>query len=156
MIAYNAKFPSADDYLGVMDALHRFGAGVDHGNAELIASAFHADAVVDFSPCGRRMGLDFPVMTGGPAIAGFLGGTAQSQTTTHVITNGRVHVDGDTATLQCLVDATHLPRDDHSRHCRMMNWYDVVLERDNARWRMRRVVINSAWFSGDPKILQGA
>ena len=145
----------AAERLEVIDALYRFGAGVDHNDANLLATAFNDDAVVDFGPCGRAMGLDFPVLTGNGAIVGFLCGNAEKQTTSHVITNGRALIDGDAAVLRALVDATHLPKNDHSRRCQMMNWYDVELIREASLWRMRRVVISNAWFTGDIPVLLG-
>ena len=145
----------AAERLEVTDALLRFGAGVDHNDEELLATAFSDDAVVDFGPCGRAMGLDFPVLTGGDTILRFLRATAEAQTTTHVITNGRAKLDEGAARLRALVDATHLPKGDHSRRCQMMNWYDVDLVKDGNLWRMRQVVISSAWFSGDTQVLLG-
>ena len=145
----------AAERLEVMDALLRFGAGVDHYDGELLATAFSDDAVVDFGPCGRAMGLDFPVVTGGDTIIRFLRATAEAQTTTHVIINGRAKIEGDAARLRALVDATHLPKGDHSRRCQMMNWYDVDLVRDENLWLMRRLVISNAWFTGDTQVLLG-
>jgi SnoaL-like domain len=146
---------SAGDHLEVVDALYRFGAGVDHNDSALIASAFSEDIVVDFGPCGRKMDLKFPLLTGHETVVGFLSANAGSQTTSHVITNGRVHVEGDVARLRILVDATHLPQGDHSRRCQMMNWYEVELIRDERLWRIRRLVIDNAWFTGDPQVLLG-
>ena len=141
--------------LEVADALYRFGAGVDRHDGALLATAFSDDAVVDFSPCGRKMGLDVPVLTGADSILGFLGATGEHQTTTHVVTNPRVAFDGEVATLQALVDATHRPKHDQARHCRMMNWYAAELVRPDGLWRMRRLVIESAWFTGDAQVLLG-
>ena len=87
------EFAPAGDLPGVMDALYRFGAGVDRNDKALLATAFTDDAVVDFGPCGRAMGLEFPVLTGGGSIVGFLSANATTQTTSHVITNGRARVD---------------------------------------------------------------
>ena len=141
--------------LEVMDTVYRFGAGVDHNDADLLATAFSDNAVVDFGPCGRAMGLDFPVLTGGGTIVGFLCSNAEKQTTSHVITNGRVRIDEGFAALRVLVDATHLPKHDHSRRCQMMNWYDVDLVKEADAWRMCRVVISNAWFTGDVQVLLG-
>ena len=141
--------------LDVMDALYRFGSGVDHNDADLLATAFSDDAVVDFGPCGRAMGLDFPVLTGSATIVGFLCSNAEKQTASHVITNGRARIEGDSAMLRTLVDATHLPKGDHSRRCQMMNWYEVALVKKADLWRMRRVVISNAWFTGDVQVLLG-
>ena len=145
----------AAERLEVIDALYRFGAGVDHNDADLLATAFSDDAVVDFGPCGRAMGLEFPILTGGESIVGFLCGNAGKQTTSHVITNGRARINGGSAVLRALVDATHLPKDDHSCRCQMMNWYDVDLVKEADAWRMRRVVISNAWFTGDVQVLLG-
>lgn len=141
--------------LEVTDALLRFGAGVDHNGGELLATAFSDDAIVDFGPCGRAIGLDFPVLTGGDTVLRFLRATAEAQTTTHVITNGRARIEGSAARLHVLVDATHLPKSDHSRRCQMMHWYDVGLVKDENFWRMRRIVISNAWFTGDIQVLLG-
>ena len=151
----HAGMALAAERLEVVDAVYRFGAGVDHNDADLLATAFSEDAVVDFGPCGRAMGLDFPVLTGAATIVGFLCSNAEKQTTSHVITNGRTRIDGGSAVLRILVDATHLPNDDHSRRCQMMNWYDVELVKDANAWRMRRIVISNAWFTGDVQVLLG-
>ena len=130
-------------------------AGVDHGETSLLATAFHADATVDFGPCGRKMGLEFPLLVGREIIVDFLGATAKTQTTTHVITNGRAQVDGDTAVLRALVDATHLRKSEPSRRCRMVNWYEAKLAKKTHVWRMCGLVIDNAWFTGDPQVLLG-
>lgn len=155
MMNHETAYAAAGELLEVMDALYRFGAGIDHNDGALLATAFSDDAVVDFGPCGRTMGLDFPVLTGGEAIVGFLGANAPTQTTSHVITNGRARVDGGAAVLRALVDATHLPRGDHSRRCQMMTWYDVDLVKDANLWRISRLVISNAWFTGDIQVLLG-
>ena len=142
-------------HLDVVDALYRFGAAVDRRDRELLVTAFSDDAVVDFGPCGRAMDLDFPVLSGGEVIVGFLSGNAELQTTSHVITNARSRVQGSAATLTALVDATHLPRTDHSRRCQMMNWYDVELTFMDEAWRVRKLVISNLWFIGDTKVLLG-
>lgn len=143
------------EHLAVVDALYRFGAGVDHRDNALLATAFSDDAVVDITPCGRKMGLEFSVLTGSETIVRFLGATGERQTTTHVITNPRVTIDEDVATLSAWVEATHLIKDDHSRRCRTMNWYAAELVLRTGLWRIRRLVIDGAWFSGDVQLLAG-
>lgn len=143
------------EHLAVVDALYRFGAGVDHSDEALLATAFSDDAVVDVTPFSRRWGLEFPVLTGRETIVGFLGATGERQTTTHVVTNPRVTSDGDVATLSALVEATHLIKSDHSRRCRTMNWYAAELVLKVGLWRIRRLVIDGAWFTGDVQVLTG-
>jgi hypothetical protein len=35
----------------------------------------------------------------------------------------------------------------------MMNRYTAEMARDGRRWRIRRLLIDSAWFEGDPQVL---
>lgn len=110
MMLKQAANSTADELPGVMDALYRFGAGVDHNDGDLLATAFSDDAVVDFGLCGRTMGLDFPVLTGSGTIVRFLRANAETQTTSHVVTNGRAQADEDAVGVRALVDATHCRR----------------------------------------------
>ena len=61
----NAAIAPTAERQEVVGAMYHFGAGVDHNDADLLATAFSEDAVVDFGPCGRAMGLDLPMLTGG-------------------------------------------------------------------------------------------
>jgi hypothetical protein len=78
--------------------------------------------------------------------------------TSHSITNIRIDITGDTATARCYAQANHYlpgdgPRPDRTRHALMMNRYDAEMARDGARWRIRRLQIDCAWFDGDPLVL---
>ncbi len=146
---------SANYNVPVLDALYRFGAGVDTNDRKLLETSFSEDAVIDFSPCGRKMGLDFPMLTGAETIVDFLGASAKNQITSHVITNGRVQLTGNEAKLRALVDATHISRRDDSQRCQMRNWYEAELAQVEDRWRIRRLTIDNVWFTGDPQVLLG-
>src|SRR5947207_2255743 len=43
----------ANDRYEIADALHRFAFGLDHGDADSLASAFAEDCVLDFRPAGK-------------------------------------------------------------------------------------------------------
>lgn len=75
--------------------------------------------------------------------------------TTHTVTNGRVHVEGDTARLMALVEAQHVQRAAPSRRLLLKNWYDVDLRREAGTWRMARVRIDNVWFEGEAAVLFG-
>ena len=159
MIDRQEPVASADVHIAVLDALLRFGVGTDDGEMALLRSAFAADAHVDFGPCGRKLGLDFPPLEGVDAIADFLCGTSEQQVTSHVVTNPRIEAADDRAQLRALVDATHVVRSDPSRRFRMMNWYVAGLEQSAGAWRIARMTIDNIWFEGDAGILmlrQGA
>ena len=53
------------------------------------------------------------------------------------------------------MEATHLARDDRSQRLEMLNWYEAELVRTERPWRIRRLVISNAWFTGDPQVLLG-
>ncbi|MEV6832270.1 nuclear transport factor 2 family protein [Amycolatopsis sp. NPDC051102] len=139
------------DHIEIVDALYRFGLGQDLKDRELFASSFAADAELDFRPAAARWGAHPPLMTGRDAIVDTILALFTGRVdTTHQVTNPRVTIDGDTARLTALVEAQHLLSPGHGTHALLKNRYDVGLVRDGDRWVMRRVVIENAWYTGDP------
>ncbi|MFJ9782348.1 nuclear transport factor 2 family protein [Amycolatopsis sp. NPDC101161] len=144
------------DRTEIVDALYRFGLGQDLKDRELFASSFAADAELDFRPAAARWGAEPPLMTGRDAIVDTILALFEGRVdTTHQVTNPRVSVDGDTARLTALVEAQHLLSADHGTHALLKNRYDVDLVRAGDRWLMRRVVIENAWYTGDPAAIFG-
>lgn len=144
------------DRAEIVDALYRFGLGQDLQDAELFASAFAADAELDFRPASAQWGGEPPVMSGRDTIVTtILTMFAGRVETTHQVTNPRVVVDGDRARLSALVEAQHLLADDHTTYALLKNPYDVELVRDGRRWVIVRLRIDNAWFSGDPQTIFG-
>jgi hypothetical protein len=146
------------DRAEILDALHRFGLGQDLGDRELFASAFAADAELDFRPAAAKWGARPPLMSGRDTIVTtILGILAGRVDTTHQVTNPRIAIDGDRARLTALVEAQHLLTADHGTFALLKNPYDVELLRDGGRWVIHRLRIDNAWFTGDPTaIFQGA
>lgn len=155
----NASAPSSAalqeliDRNEVIDALYRFGAGQDLYDRALFESAFTADAVLDFSQPARRLGITLAPFEGRRAIVDAVFGTVAGLDTTHTVTNPRVVLDGDRASLFALVEAQHLPHGDHRRHVLLKNIYTVQLARDGDRWAIYRMTIYNVWFDGDPSVL---
>jgi hypothetical protein len=137
----------------VIDALYRFGAGQDRRDRGLFESAFAADAILDFTQPAQRFGVTLPPFEGRTAIADTVLGTTADLDTTHSVTNPRVTLAGDHATLFALVEAQHLPKTDHSRHLLLKNFYRVDLSRSGPRWVIDRMRIDNVWFTGDPAVL---
>src|SRR5207237_7081923 len=77
----------ACDRYEIADTLHRFAFGLDHGDADSLASAFTEDCSFDFRPAGRKLKIDFPKLNGREAIVNtiitFLGSLAQTHTDSH-------------------------------------------------------------------------
>jgi hypothetical protein len=144
------------DRVEIIDALYRFGLGQDLKDRALFASAFAADAELDFRPAAARWGAAPPVMTGRDTIVDTILALFDGRVdTTHQVTNPRVTVDGDTAHLTAMVEAQHLLSPAHDTHALLKNRYDVDLVRVGERWVMRRVVIENAWYTGDPTAIFG-
>ncbi len=149
----DVSIASADEHLRVTDALVRFGAGIDRADERLLASALATDAVVDFGPCGTKLGLDVPVMKRRGDIVTFLAATGLTQATSHVVANARVRVEGSAAKLLALVDATHVSKSDPSRRFQMVNWYELDLVAADVGWLAARLVIDNIWSRGQPNLL---
>jgi hypothetical protein len=101
-----------------------------------------------------RLGTTLPIFHGRQAIGDAIFDTIATLDTTHTITNPRVTAyDGQRATLFALVEAQHLPRDEHSRHLLLKNIYTVALSRHGDRWIIDRMHIENVWMTGDPSVL---
>lgn len=139
------------DRVEIVDALYRFGLGQDRKDRALFASAFAADAELDFRPAAAKWGARPPLMSGRDTIVTtILGMFAGRVDTTHQVTNPRVEIDGDTARLTALVEAQHLLSADHSVFALLKNPYEVDLVRDGERWLIHRMRIDNTWFTGSP------
>ena len=147
----------ACDRYEIADTIHRYGFGLDHGDADSLASAFTEDGILDFRPAGRKLGIDFPRLTGRQTILDALLPFLGPLDTTHAASNLQIEVSGDTATLYAYVMSQHfMPREGSRRgsdHALLMNRYDCDLVRDGQKWRFKRVTIDNAWAQGDPEIL---
>jgi hypothetical protein len=145
------------DRYEIADAMHRYAFGLDHGDADSLASAFTEDGVLDFRPAARKLGLDFPKLNSRQAILDALLPFLGPLDTTHTASNLQIEISGDTATLYGYVMSQHfMPREGARRgseNALLMNRYDCELVRDGQKWRFKCVKIDNAWMQGDPEIL---
>jgi len=146
----------ADRY-EIADALHRFAFGLDHGDVDSLASALTEDCLLDFRPAGRKLGLDFPKLTGRQAIIDALIPLIGPLDTSHTASNLQIEINEDSAMLYGYVMAQHFMPREGPRHgtenALLMNRYDCELTRDGQKWRFKRMVIDNAWAQGNPEIL---
>jgi hypothetical protein len=140
-----------EDRTEIVDALYRFALGQDLQDRELFASAFAADAELDFRPAAARWGAKVPLMAGRETIVTtILGSFAGRVVTTHQVTNPRVAIDGVRASMTALVEAQHLLSADRSTYALLKNLYEVTLIRQDERWLVEWMRIDTVWFDGDP------
>ena len=141
----------------IADTMHRFAFGLDHGDADTLASALAEDCRLDFTAAGRKLGINFPVLNGRDAVVKTLIAMIGPLDTSHTASNLQIEVSGDTATLHGYLMAQHFmpghgPRQG-TEYALLMNRYDADLVRDGQRWRFKRVLIDNAWAEGDPGII---
>jgi hypothetical protein len=147
----------ANDRYEIADALHRYAFGLDHGDADSLASALTEDCVLDFRPAGKKLQLDFGLINGRQAILDNVLALIGPLDTSHTASNLQSEISDDSAALAAYVMSQHfMPREGARRgaeHALLMNRYDCELVRDNSRWRFKRITISNAWSQGDPEIL---
>ena len=147
----------ACDRYEIAGTLHRYAFGLDHGDADSLASALTEDCVLDFRPAGRKLGIEFPRLTGRQAIMDALLPLLGPLDTSHTASNLQIEISGDSATLYAYVMSQHfMPRQGSrpgSENALLMNRYNCELVRDGQKWRFKRVTIDNAWAQGNPEIL---
>ncbi|HET7228118.1 MAG TPA: nuclear transport factor 2 family protein [Chthoniobacterales bacterium] len=147
----------ACDRYEIADALHRYAFGLDHGDADSLASAFTEDCVFDFRPAGKKLELDFAKLTGRQAVVDTLIPLLGPLDTSHTVSNVQIEISDDSATLSAYVMSQHFMPGQGSRrgseNALLMNRYDCELVRDGQKWRFKRVTIDNAWAQGNPEIL---
>lgn len=147
------NFKETADKFAIVETLYRFAAGIDLQDNELLASAFAPDAISDFGPAGKKAGFEYPVLKGRDNIVAALSESLRGIDTTHSVSNPRVILNGDKASMDALVEAQHLPMADHSRYYLMKNRYDVELIRQGDVWVIQHVTIDNVWRNGDSTVL---
>lgn len=143
----------ASDKQSVLEALYRFAAGIDLRDRALLASAFADNAISDFRPAAAKAGFEYPVLQGRDIIAEALASSLSQVDTTHSISNPRVRIDGDSASVDLLVEAQHVSRDAPGSHYLMKNRYDVALSRKGDVWVIEQVTVDNVWRTGNPRVL---
>src|SRR3954470_9792041 len=132
----------ANDRYEIADALHRYCFGLDHGDADSLGSALTEDCALDFRPAGKKLNLDFGLLTGRQTIVDSVLPLIGPLDTSHTATNLQIEVSEDSATLSAFVMAQHfMPREGARRgaeNALLMNRYDSDLVRDDQRWRLKR------------------
>jgi len=141
----------------IADTFHRYAFGLDHEDADALASALTEDCVLDFTAAGKKLGIEFPVLSGRELVLQTLLPMLGPLDTSHTTSNLQIEVSGDGATAHGYLMSQHFMPGDGPRggsdYALLMNRYDAELERDGSRWRFKHVRIDNAWAQGDPGIL---
>src|SRR5438034_1644934 len=137
----------AADRYEIADALHRYAFGLDHGDADSLASALTEDCVFDFTPAGKKLKLDFAKLTGRQAILDAVLPLIGPLDTSHTASNLQIKISDDSATLSAYVMSQHfMPREGSRRgseNALLMNRYE---DRKSTRLNSSHTVISYAVF----------
>ncbi|BFG81296.1 hypothetical protein PTKU46_93300 [Paraburkholderia terrae] len=106
-----------------------------------------------FRKATAKAGFDCPVIEGRDVIVTALTASVATLDPTHSMMNPRLTISDGNARLDALVEAQHVPRDDHTRHYLIKNRYDVELAREGDVWVITRNTVDNVWRSGDSAVL---
>jgi hypothetical protein len=141
-----------------IDTFLRFTQGLDECNKQLIASSWTEDAVLDLTPM-QKIGLSFGITsTRGAIVSQTLNGVG-SMDSHHLVSNWRVHIQGNTAYMTGAGLAQHYPptlgpRPEVDNRLLMANRYNVELRRaEDGLWRMSKLTISNGWTEGNLAVM---
>lgn len=139
---------------GIEQALIRFAAGQDGRDAELLGSAFSADAVLDFTHPAMVLGASASAMKGRAEIVETIRTVIAPLVTSHTISNVRVvQLSGDKATAQALIEAMHVDRANPDRRLLLKNQLDIAAERIGPHWQIASLTFRNLWREGEARVL---
>lgn len=139
---------------GIEQALIRFAAGQDLRDAELLATAFSDDAVLDFTHPAAELGVTADLMIGRSSIVETVFSVTAPLATSHTITNVRiVHLDGATAEAHALIEAMHVDRAKPARRLLLKNSISISAERIGPRWQIQSLTFQNLWREGEASVL---
>lgn len=146
------------DREAAIDALHRFLWSLDEGSDELAHSSLTEGAVMElhFTHNGsepRRVTHRDNIV---PLLMDAVG---KPLDTTHMATNIRCEVKGDTAELKAQILAQHFRKGEGAdpekgEFYLNGNLYRCVVVRVGEEWRMSVVDIRPAWVQGNPEVMK--
>lgn len=143
-----------EDFVEICDLRYAYATGIDTRNWTLYRSIFTDRVTIDFSSYSGRppaeMGADDWVAGLQPLFAGL----AASQ---HSMTNPRLTVEGDDATLTMYMQAEHiLDHDEPMAWFTIGGYYTDRVRRTNGRWLISEVTLTTLWRRGRPEIMIAA
>lgn len=140
-----------------IDAVVRFVIGIDDADTELLESSLTDDVV--FDPAAfNKTGSNHTVTAGKQEVVSLLmSAVGTSLDTTHMTSNFRVTITGDSANLSCYALAQHFRKGEALeafQDCYLNgNRYNVKLVRDETLWRIQNFVLLPSWTYGHRSVM---
>ena len=129
----------------IRDVLMRYARGVDRGEADIVASCYHPDAIDDHG------GIQLTGTEAGPRFTATRKPSTQGQLMQHFMGNISIDVDGDTAYTETYCIAFLHPERDAAEHTvwRGLRYLDRF-EKRNGAWKVAYRVVVDDWDRMDP------
>ena len=147
------------DREAAIDALHRFVWALDEGSDTLSASSLTTEAIMTLQL--THNGAKPRKIIGREQIVEILmSAVGRPLDTTHMATNVRCEIEGDTAKLQAQILAQHFRGGEgvgpeFGDFYLFGNIYHCDIERaDEGLWRISQVTIRAAWTQGNPEVMR--
>ncbi|KAK3696060.1 hypothetical protein LTR37_018141 [Vermiconidia calcicola] len=147
------------DREAAIDAIIRFVCSLDEADGELCASSLTEDIIMDLTPF-NKVGMDNePVVGRAAVVERLMAAVGRPLDTTHMATNIRCTIDGDTAELRCTVLARHFrrgegPSPEYQDYYLFGNKYKASVVREGDLWKVGRLLISPAWTQGNPDLMK--
>ena len=128
-----ARLALVEDRTAVADVIHRYAAGVRHGELTDAAGLFAEDGVFEIRAGSPRTGVETKLVArleGREQILGYLNRSASSNIVCPAIHNLRIEIDGERAKSNCIMTATVL-----GGGPTLMGEYDDSFVRIDGAWR---------------------
>jgi hypothetical protein len=152
----------ANDRYEITDALHRYAFALDHDHPDTLSSVLTDNCRFDFTPAGKKIGIELPVLNGRDAIVQNVLPRIGPLQTSHTASNIQIEISGDAASLTAYVMSQHFMGQERD-FALLMNRYDCELVRtsgpdsaNRGKWRFKRITIDNAWFQGQIDILNAS
>ena len=154
--------PNADgltDREAAIDSIIRFVTSLDSGDEDVCASSMTDDIVMDLTPFAKA-GMNIPVINGkAAAVNQLMTAVGTALDTTHMATNIRCTVKGDSAELTCTVLAQHFRKGEGLKsECQENvlhgNLYKATIVREGDLWKANYLTITPAWTQGNHDVMK--
>lgn len=134
------------DQQAIIDLGLRYAKALDGRDRAAMRACFHPDGVLSMMSLGDFVGIE--------AIEQALGIIGTLDLTQHVITNQLVAINGDRATMESYIIATHLKHDHPGGPVFTAGGsYFDELARDAGEWRIVRRTAKMLWMTGNSAML---
>ena len=143
------------DRTEAIDVVYRYATSIDTRDWELHRSIFTDEIESDFSTLGGGASAGAVALTADAWVDGLKALMPGFAATQHSMTNPRVTIDGDAATVVMYMQAEHYLIDGNGepQFWSIAGYYTDQLVRRGDTWKIRKVQLTVTWQRGDQAIM---